>query len=532
MPVPMNDFQMHCLEITKRFLLTAVIVDDELDISKPTVAHGVLKTPNFNTDTSGDESDNHPPLRSIGIDQITSSFSRNGMVCGVISPETGGSESTLAKTLNRADIIILDWRLSRKNGYTALPLLQQILSEGSQHQLRLIAIYTGENDPKKILDEIADKIDATKTDEHEDAADHPSHTIDFGACRIVVYLKEGVNSVNKNSSRVVTEGQLSDRLIRDFADKVEGLLPSIVMTALTAVRKNVYRVLERFEAQMDPAFLTHRACLPQPQEAERHIVEQIASELHGIMDDAVTTDPSPAGIKAIQHWLSGRFENDGLSFNSNSSTKIEEVTKMLEQGIENMENPPLGRKKFQDLSHGFSGGAENSSELDLRLASMMCFRQVLDPQQRQLSMGTVIQLHESEKEEFLLCVTPKCDSVRLIKKTSFLFLPLSDPEKNVIQVQVVVPVGENKYRHMSISMKPSDWCMMDFKPDSEKKCVLAYLDQPRDAFIFTDEGNQKYRWTGELKPELSQSIAQKIAERMSRVALNQSEWLRRSERKS
>ncbi len=530
MPLLMNDFQKHCLEITKRFLLTAVIVDDELDISKPTVAHGDLKTPNSSTDTLDDESDNHPPLRSIGIDQITSSFSRNGMVCGVISPETGGSESTLAKTLNRADIIILDWRLSRKNGYTALPLLQQILSEGSQHQLRLIAIYTGESDPKRILDEIADKIDATKTDEHKDAADHPSHTIDFGACRIVVYLKDGVNSDNQNSNRIVTEEQLSDRLIRDFAGKIEGLLPSIVMTALTAVRKNVYRVLERFEAQLDPAFLTHRACLPRLQEAEQHIVEQIASELHGIMDDAVTTDPSPAGMKAIRNWFSGRFENDRVSFNPNSKPKIEEVTNMLEQGIGNMENPPLSPKKFQDLSHGFSGGAENSRELDLRLASMMCFRQVLDPQQRHLTMGAVIHSLEEENGKFFLCVTPKCDSVRLMEKASFLFLPLSDPKQKVIQI--VVPVGENKYRRMSISMNPSDWCMMDFEPDSKTKCVLASLDQPRDVFIFTDEGNRKYRWIGELKPELSQSIAQKIAERMSRVPLNQSEWLRRSERKN
>ena len=530
MPVLMNEFQRHCLEITKRFLLTAVVVDDELNISEPSAAHGDLKTPNFNAETSDDGAENQPSLRSLRVDQITSSFSRNGMVCGVISPETGDNDPALAKTLNRADIIILDWRLSRKNGYTALPLLQKILSEGSQYQLRLIAIYTGEPDPKRILDEIADTIDATTTNEHKNAADHPSHTIDFGACRIVVYLKEGVKSDSQNSNRIVTEGQLSDRLIRDFADKVEGLLPSIVMTALTAVRKNVYRVLEHFEAELDPAFLTHQTCLPQPQEAQQHIVEQIASELHGIMDDAVTTNPSPAGMKAIRHWFSGRFENDGMSFGSNSSSKIEDVTKMLEQGIENMENPPLGRRKFQDLSHGFSGGTENSGELDLRLASMMCFRQVLDPQQRQLSMGTVIQPDESEDEEFLLCVTPKCDSVRLTEKTSFLFLPLSDPEKNVIQV--VVQVGENKYRRMSIAMNPSDWCMMDFEPDSEKKCVLASMDQPRGAFIFTDEGNRKYRWIGELKPELSQSIAQKIAERMSRVPLNQSEWLRRSERRS
>ncbi len=521
MPVPMNDFQKHCLEITKRFLLTAIVVDDELNLSEPSAARDDLTTPNSNAETSEDGSDNQPPLRPLRVDEITSSFSRSGMVCGVVSPETGGNDSTFAKTLNRADIIILDWRLSRKNGYTALPLLQKILSEGSQYQLRLIAIYTGEPDPKRILDEIRRSVPKVN------ASGQDSNVIDVGACRIVVYLKDRTKTTTQNMHLTLGEENLPDRLIHDFADKVGGLLPSIVMTALTAVRKNVYRVLERFGAELDPAFLTHQTCLPQPQEAQQHIVEQIASELHGIMDDAVTTDPSPAGMKAIRHWFSGRFENDEISFGSNPSSKIEEVTKMLEQGIENMENPPLSRKNFNILSHGFSGGAENSRELDLRLASMMCFRQVLDPQQRNLTMGAVIHSLEEENGKFLLCVTPKCDSVRLMEKTSFLFLPLSDPKQNT--KQIVVPVGENKYRRMSIAMNPSNWCMIDFEPDSKKKCVLAsLLDQPRDAFIFTDEGNQKYRWIGELKPELSQSIAQKIAERMSRVPLNQSEWLRRS----
>lgn len=525
MPVPMNDFQKHCLEITKRFLLTAIVVDDELNLSEPSAARDDLTTPNSNAETSEDGSDNQPPLRPLRVDEITSSFSRSGMVCGVVSPETGGNDSTLAKTLNRADIIILDWRLSRKNGYTALPLLQKILSEGSQYQLRLIAIYTGEPDPKRILDEIRRSVPKVN------ASGQDSNVIDVGACRIVVYLKDRTKTTTQNMHLTLGEENLPDRLIHDFAGKVGGLLPSIVMTALTAVRKNVYRVLERFGAELDPAFLTHQTCLPQPQEAQQHIVEQIASELHGIMDDAVTTDPSPAGMKAIRHWFSGRFENDRVSFNPNSSHNIEKVMKMLEQGIENI-TPHLvnSKKKLDALSHGFSGGAENSRELDLRLASMMCFRQILDPEQRQLTMGTVIQSNESEKEKFLLCVTPKCDSVRLTEKTSFLFLPLSDPKQNT--KQVVVPVEGNEYRRMSISMNPSDWYMIGFEPDSETKCVLASLDQPRDVFIFTDEGNRKYRWIGELKPELSQSIAQKIAERMSRVPLNQSEWLRRSERKN
>ena len=37
-------------------------------------------------------------------------------------------------------------------------------------------------------------------------------------------------------------------------------------------------------------------------------------------------------------------------------------------------------------------------------------------------------------------------------------------------------------------------------------------------------------WVGELKGEFAQSIGHAVAERMSRIPLNKSEWLRRSER--
>ena len=49
------------------------------------------------------------------------------------------------------------------------------------------------------------------------------------------------------------------------------------------------------------------------------------------------------------------------------------------------------------------------------------------------------------------------------------------------------------------------------------------------AFMFKDVVGGEYRWVGELKPEFAQSIAQAIAARTSRVPLNKSEWLRRSQ---
>ena len=523
-----NSFADHCREIARRFLLTAVVVDDELSFHADQPVQGDLKVPGQGVSgrhgpTSVDPQ-RHPP-RSLKVDPITWSFASQGMVCGVVSPQEGQNGlDALAKAVARADIVILDWRLSRTTGADALPLLKRILTEDQPHRLRLIAFYTGERDHEAIRDKIVDGLNNLHaSDQGGSIGDAQPGRIDYGACRIVVYGKPG--SLAPKTTSVVKEVALADRLIAEFADMVEGLLPSLVLTALAAVRDNAHRVLERFGGDLDPAFLAHRACLPQPQESEQHIVEQIASELHGIMDDVIGRE-SPAGIEAIERWFADRVGNDKVSFSDKHEAAVPTVLKMLRDGLKDHPGP-LGLKNYLHLSHGFSGGADNSRELDRRLASTKSFRQVVADTERQLSIGTVVR-RVGDLSTTLLCVTPRCDSVRLTGKSSFLFLPLSDPKSNT--PQVVVPTGDNQHQRMTISMNPSQWCMEDFNPDPDRQCVLAHLSGPGQAFSFKDVSGKEYRWVGELKAEFAQSIAQAIAARMSRLPLNKSEWHRRSER--
>lgn len=531
-PMAINSLAEHCRGIVQRFLLTAVVVDDEPSVGSGPSIPTDQTPPNPRGVTAAaipSEPDTHPP-RILNVAPITWSFACKGMVCGVVSPPEEESDyEALAKTATRADIIILDWRLSRKSGANALPILKQILMEDQANRLRLIAFYTGEPDHDAIRSKITAMLNGLDVSDVKVSTGDDQSIIDFGACRIMVYAKPG--SPTPETTAVVAEKELADRLIADFADKVEGLLPSLVLTALAAVRENVYRVLECFGPDLDPAFLAHRACLPQPPESEQHIVEQIASELHAIMGDAIDRT-SPAGIEAIKHWFANRFKNDQVIFGPNHKAAVSEVLDMLKEGLEEKPGPlsPQG-KNHGLLSHGFSGGAKNSCELDHRLASAMSFRQVVVGTDRQLSMGTVVRRVGGD-EEILLCVTPGCDSVRLTEKSSFLFLPLTDPKSKT--PQVVVPIRKNAYRRMTISMNPSDWCIVDFEPDPTRQCVLALRNGSDGPFIFKDSYDSKgeYRWVGELKAEFAQSIAQLIGERMSRVPLNKSEWLRRSERKN
>lgn len=520
MPMPTNNFAQHFRKIAQRFLLTAVVIDDELSLHTPSTVHSNLKTPD-RTSAQPEQALSTWRNRSLNVDLITSSFCREGMVCGVISPQSGRVDDVLVKTMSRADIVILDWRLSREGKETALPFLKQLLLENIQHQLRLIAIYTGEKNTRNIIEKIETLRDQ-EANYQEDPRDNESHVIDFGACRIVVYVKPATSTVNPD--RVVDEKDLANRLITDFASKIEGLLPSIVLTALTAVRQDVFRVLECFGHNLDPAFLAHRACLKQPQESEQHIVEQISSELHGIMEDAIASEPSPAGMKAIEYWFAEHFGDEEVAFNTETKTTHDIALKMLRRGLENMKNRPLSPRKHHLLSRGFSKGTDENCSSDQRFASVMTFRQVLAKTPRLLSMGTVVE--NTTSYETLLCVTPRCDSIRLTEKTSFLFVLLSNLPKQDTP-QVVVPVNKNEYRCMTVSM---DWRSIVFSPDCNQKCVLTQVENSEKYPSFRDANSNKYRWIGELKPEFAQSVAHFIGQRMSRIPLNKSEWLRRSER--
>ena len=124
-------------------------------------------------------------------------------------------------------------------------------------------------------------------------------------------------------------------------------------------------------------------------------------------------------------------------------------------------------------------------------------------------------------------VTPRCDSVRLTGKASFLLLPLTNAKANT--TQVVIPTDDGGFSRMTVIMKPSQWRIEDFMPDPTWQCVLAQQGQLDQPFAFKDVTDSEYHWVGELKTEIAQSIAQMIAERMSRLPQNRSERLRRSE---
>ncbi len=524
-----DEFNVRCHEIAKRFLLTAVVVDDQPYFESP--VSGGLTQPGRGNHVASDDVhvDGTRNSHSLSATAVTASFVEQGLICGIIQPREDTDTPDLPAVVKRADVVVVDWRLNDDDGGRALRLLKWIMTDDASERLRLIAVYTGEPDIRGIGSRIVDELRAAGHAFKNVAGNDGDLMYSMRSCLIVIYAKHGTTLAPEFRTRSVMEQDLAARLIGDFTTMVEGLLPSIALTGLTAVRENAHRVLTRFETRLDPSFLTHRACLSSPSDSEQHMVAQLASELHGIMDEAVAKE-SPAGMDAIERWLT-KFKGDGkINFAPGKSMTRQQVMELLAHGLDKANGPLSKSQGHSIMTSGFARAQDGPHQsLDSRLAAMMCFRTVFDRPLKRLWLGTAVRRRDrSGCYLYFLCMRPRCDSVRMTKEESFLFVPLSCHRPNTFQIVASVELDAESHPRFSVDTNMSEWIMVDFEPDSTVESVIAKTGGAISFFQSTD--GIEYEWIGELKLELAQSLAQSLASSLSGVALDRSEWLRRSER--
>ena len=517
-----NDYDKQRRKIAREFLLSAAVVDDAPYYGKAEPA-GPLKPPPRADETVDDDSREESHGRqSLDAGAITASFFKEGIICGVVIPPE--DDKDVVKSVERADLVVIDWQLRRDDGKRALALLKSILDGDQGQRLRLIAIYTGESTIGEIGERIRDEMRKNGRS-FENGGSSELVTLSCGHCRIEVYAKSRTPLSPELSDRSVSEEALPGRMINDFAGMAEGLLPSIALVALTAIRENTHRVLSTFEGKLDAAFLTHRACLPVPDDSEQHVVAQIASELAAIMEEEAGRE-RPSGMEAIKSWI-GRYKGSAGIVIGERQVAHRGVLDLLDKGVD-VANVVRRSRAHTSLTGGFARDEDGDPRnLDLRLAWMTCFR-AIDPPDKKLWLGTAVRrCAESGGMEFLLCVKPRCDCVRMTKQESFLFLPLIEAKQNTFQLVVRATVGDPTYRRVSVGTDMSGWALIEFDPGEAESIVAK---EESSGHIFEDVDGGRYEWIGELKAEVAHSVGQTLASTLSRIALDKSEWLRRSER--
>ena len=227
--------------------------------------------------------------------------------------------------------------------------------------------------------------------------------------------------LSQYQSYEVSEKDLATRAVIEFSKLASGLLQGAVLLGLAEIRGNSRKILTKFEATLDPAFLTHRALLiPTNEDASDHILPLLVAEIQSILEDRFQSPLISEDL--IEDWCDNHW-TPAAHAKSLVPNKIREAAKRLCLKKE------YGSIKSKNALILLLPSADSSAHH--RFAELVSQRTHYLATQRHLRLGTVLQ---DAQKRYFLCLHPVCDSVRLPGKRHFVFVQLHDADSDSVEV--------------------------------------------------------------------------------------------------
>ena len=534
-----NEFALQSRQVVSQFVQSVVVLDDFAEFSDQTEPKEPIKVdvslPNFtppSADKEGSPETGFPFDAKSAIDR----FAELGSVCAVLKPDR--NEDFHPRIINvaaKADVVVLDWKIGNSYGGETLEIIQSILKEDSQNErMRLIAVYTGEPDLIDIAGQVATSINAFYSGSPLSKPD--GFRMSKGPLHVVILAKPGLlNSSNSLvATQVVSESDLPDRLIDEFARMAAGLLRNVALAGVTALRDDAYRLLAKFDASLDPAYLGHRLMLPHPPDAEEHIVEALGSEVLSILEDRRPGDQ--ASIGAVKQWLVAQ-QASGLDLEApmrfpGAMSVVDRWGALLQRGMKGASvTLPVGGEKTLNAqaTEAFTINEKDATYANRHFSSLLVFKSRYSETLPTLTLGTIVARGAGSRQQYFLCVQPKCDSVRLKGVTGFPLLPLVIQTNADKRFRLALKLAPNRWKYFDFLPRPANLVVPTFNPDpSPPNAVVATKNDK--GFRFTDTRGRLYWWVAEMKDEHALKISADLAAELARPGPNHSEWLRRAAR--
>ena len=317
-----------------------------------------------------------------------------------------------------------------------------------------------------------------------------------------------------------------------------GLVSNVALRSLAALRSNTYQLLKRFHRELDPPYVTHSTLLV-PEEASDHLVPLIVSEIQAVLEDKKVSDL--ANLKRVDQWLSDQVDH-GLKFTLPQHTSEKEYRQglafLLTHGVSEealevlfrdhakfstgvLKNPKKAVTVVRDQLTGIvTLEKDRANVTDHELAMLMSVRSRYASPLPRLTLGTIVVENRSQ---YLLCVQPRCDSVRLNAGRSFPFLPMKQVTESDKCEFIIGDAGQTT--RLRLYDRPFEVRMVKFEPGRGKQ---VFARRMKSGLFFKASGtNHSYRWVADLKSDHSQRVANAYAHQLSRVGLTESEWLRK-----
>jgi hypothetical protein len=500
----------------------------------------------------------------LDIQNLIEVFSDKGLICSVLRPneaELNSAPTRVVKLACNADLLILDWVLFSSKGDTTIEIIKRIIDydQVNDGRLRTIIIYTGEPDILNIAEKIKTAINGNILATDGGCTIKKDHFV-----RISVFAKDHINLPAHLVDRKISIQNLPDKVIAEFSKVTSGLVSNVALESLSILRENTHLLLTRLHSDIDIPFLTHRALLPRPDDSAEHLVDLVSAEIRSILDEYEVE--KNANFDAVKMWLTSKHALDSIyhlqECGFTNGLNQDQVLNLLEYGIDNWtkggsELSENKRKKIhKHISKMFCLDIDKARALELdnefaMITSLARQQSTLRFDRKniiKLTLGTILQVDASSNSsedlnKYWLCIQPRCDSIlRGENKRFFPLIPLKavtdnqfsiiikDDQNNHVLLKLIDKVHQLKMECFSSSSDSGDSIIAQLENISSSEIELSDLGSPKAFFFNATDGNNvtRYRWIAELKRDHAQRIANNFAGNLSRVGLNESEWLRRN----
>jgi len=477
--------------------------------------------------------------------EVSKAFAKEKKVCGIYNPSSELDIENFKEIAKKSDVVILDWLIKLSNekltntnaeedadeddprGKYTKPIINDLINTNS---LKLIIVYTGED----ILDDITDRIfeEVKTTLQKKDTCEIYSKNVKI----LIRFKSNDQNDKQKFKSRehlqdkIVQYNELPSFVLKEFTKMTAGLLSNFALLSLATVRNNSHKILSLFSKDLDAAYMAHKAVLPVQNDAEELLVKLFGDTVTDLLNYASISQYIQNEL--IDNWIDKniieeKFGNNGTYFMRNASLikKIINESDIL-QRFQTVTDKQYRKMKITELFLPITEH-NKAEEINTTFAKLTHYKSLFLPHNTSpiLTLGTVIK-SMNNPDNYFVCIQQRCDSVRIEQDSErkFLFLPLSKAENE--EFNFITPDGiKLLLDKRSYSIKT-----IKFKCEDKNREIKGKRSSDNDSYKFKEsyDNGDVFEWVFDLKDLHSQRIVTDYASQLSRVGLDESEWLRKA----
>ncbi|CAI2160494.1 Uncharacterised protein [Serratia fonticola] len=546
----MTTFNALSQKITNDFIQSVIFIDDKA----------------YNQNGPKDQ-------HEFNAQEVTDIFSKKGKICAVYKPSVVSDLEHLSSIATKSDVAILDWQIvldedSSENedshddetdadeddvrGVYTKKILTNLLSNiNSKHCVKLILIYTGEVDLPSIASEISEALIVGGIEGFK-ISDDDTCTVISDNCKIMVISKSNggagrTQHLPELAHKTKRYDELPDFISSQFTEMTSGLLSNFAMESLSEIRRNFHHILTLFSKDLDVAYLAHQTLLPNSFDANELLVQLLSDTFSSIIRYKNLNQFLDEGNVSL--WLSHNikeeikplYKTDGTAeeifYIRNKSMLLEllkssvDVKEKYYNSIKNNDGQKIAQKKIDILMKKFSTTLfvdfEKSEEINKKFAKLCYHRSaIFSPQHLPfLSLGTVVKSTLPENK-YYICIQQRCDSVRIMDGAPrrFLFISLeqvSDGGFNFLTPDgIKLRIVKSTYSLRTVKFSGSGGVALAKRCEVENKKYF-------EPTYYSEKYPERFEYIIELKELYAQRIVEEYSSSLSRVGLDEPEWVRR-----